>query len=162
MRFSPSLKGHFLFPGFKFPDHLSCAYIFNKVFVDGNSYNDIHYFATNKTSSILQLNTHGDKPLIQYNLKKDIWGSKEILVLSKDGTLDNIVAICYGCRKKLEWDYAVNFLEGHNSVILHEERPGNRTYQFKFPKDSEDTRIVVINVLREHEQSVKVTLSLNY
>jgi hypothetical protein len=153
---------HFLNPEIRIPSQASCAPIFNKIFQEGNSFNDFESYIKSKAVSEAQMSHPQFTSAIQYNLKQDIWGIKEGVMILKGGNSDMDVVITYVIRDANEWTHLVNFFEDKFNAVEIENKPGHRVYQYRIYLKSNDTREILFHVLRDSPQSSRMSLMLKF
>lgn len=154
-----SQKNTFLFPELKFPSHLFCSYVFNRIFQNGDSFNDIEDYAKNHSSSTQANQDPSTSSLIQYNLKSDIWGSKEVILLGKYKIPELDFSIAHGYRDNSQFDKILQFLYSHQNISVYSEQEGNYIFLFQNSATNLKNKIVMINVQKETTQSIKIGIS---
>lgn len=157
-----SLPNQFSIPEINFPSNAGCSSFFNMIFQQGYSLTAFESYV--KSKSISEDHVHSPEFLngIQYNLKKDLWGIKEGILILKGDNPDVDVHITYAIRDANEWTYVVNYFEGLYNPRLIEEKPGHRVYQYGFPLSESNSKRLIIIAIRDTEQSSKIALALKF
>jgi hypothetical protein len=152
---------HFTDCGIEFPSVTFCGKVFNDIFKHGLSFNQFEdkYKRIAKSKLVLASSFQSS---IQYNLQEDIWGPKEgVLIMKKNPGYD--ACVVYAIRNPGEFGAVDRFLKESNRFNLVQDKPGNRLYSVKIQNDSYlSKREIVLNLLRDTEQSAKVTLMINF
>jgi hypothetical protein len=152
---------HFTDIGLEFPSVTFCGAVFNDILQKGLSLNQFEEKYKRLAKSKIDIQTTW-KTSVQYNLQTDIWGPKEILLIFKEGQ-DYDAGIAYGIRNDREFATVDKFLKGDSSVELVQEKVGNRMFNVKIPAYAYlRTREMLIYLVRETEQTAKVTMLLNF
>lgn len=144
----------------EFPSHLTSAPIFNRLLKDGISFNQFEIWCKNSFNSTIKLNNPSFKDTIQYNIKTDIWGPKEIVMIAKEGQ-DYHALITYGIRDGSEFTRFDNYLKSNKDYHLISDNPDNRTFRAILNR-SECDRELLVYIVKETEQSTKISLLLNF
>ncbi len=155
-------SNHFKSCELEFPRSTSCSTVFNRLFVDGLSFNDFEANLKRTSKSTIALQIPAFQHCTQYNIKEDIWGPKEILLLAKQGN-DFDACLVYGIRDAGEFSRVESFLKNDDRCRLIHDKPGNRVYDFNIHHwHHPDNRKIQIGIVRDSEQSSKVNLLLNF
>lgn len=152
-------KDAFLFPEFKFPNNLMCSYIFNRIFQDGDSFKDIENYLLHHAVSTQKHSDPNSTSLIQYNLKSDIWGPKEVVLLGILPMQGIDFSIVFGCRDNSQFDQILFFLNGHKNISVYSEEKNNFIFLYQNVKTSMLNMLVMIHVVKERTQSIKIGIS---
>ncbi|MDN5285694.1 MAG: hypothetical protein JWR38_1968 [Mucilaginibacter sp.] len=154
-------SNHFTDCGIEFPTTTFCGIVFNDIFKHGLSFNKFE----NKYKQLAKSHaSHSTiwKSCVQYNLQVDVWGPKEAVVIFRGGK-EKDASVVYAIRNPREFGVVDDYLKSSKNVELLESKPGTRIYNVKIQMTpSLRNRQVVIYLLRETEQSAKITLMLNF
>ena len=150
----------FLFPELKFPSNLSCSKIFNMIFQDGYSFNQIEDYANYNSKTTQTYQDPNLRSLIQYNLKTDNWGPLEVALLGISKIPEIDFTIAFGCRDNNQLNLILAFLYSHPNISIYNEEEGNHIFLFQNNKTNLLNKLVMINVQKDRTQSIKVGLTL--